>query len=119
MQSTRFDARSGAPVRSASRRRKLWIGAACVTASVVASIGPVGASPPQDDPASGHRSNMGLCSPFLGQAGVRPLVNQLVRDFGAFLPDGPYDNVGELYRIRAQQKPTASAAEECTARPGL
>ena len=27
--------------------------------------------------------------------------------------DGPFDNVGELYRIRAKEKPIASAAEEC------
>ena len=119
MQSTRFDARPGAPVRSPSRRRKLLVGAACLTASVMVSVGPVGAGPPDDSPASGHRSNMGLCSPFLGRAGVRPMVNELVRQFGAFLPDGPYDNVGELYRIRAKQKPTAPAVEECTARPGL
>jgi hypothetical protein len=59
---------------------------------------------------------MGLCSPFLGQLGVRPEVNQLVRELGPVLPDGPFENVGELYRTRAQQHPNASAEVECLAR---
>ena len=119
MTSTSPDAPGVAPDRSRSRRRRLVVAVACLTAALCASVGPVGATPPEPSPASGHRSNMGLCSPFLGQAGVRPMVNELVRDFGPFLPDGPYDNVGALYRIRAKQKPTASAAEECTPRQGL
>lgn len=71
---------------------------------------------PSDTPASGRASNMGVCSPFLGQLGVRPAVNELVRDLGPFLPDGPYDSAGELYRIRAREKPTGSPEEECLAR---
>jgi hypothetical protein len=83
---------------------------------VAASTGVATANDPSETPASGRASNMGVCSPFLGQLGVRPMVNQLVRDLGAFLPDGPYANTGELYRIRAKEKPTASAADECLPR---
>jgi hypothetical protein len=99
-----------------ARSRKLLAGSACAVAMTMVSFTPVAANDPSQTPASGKASNMGVCSPFLGQLGVRPMVNSLVREMGQFLPDGPYANVGELYRIRAKEKPTASAAEECLPR---
>ena len=83
----------------------------CVSAGTASAEGN-----PSDTPASGRASNMGICSPFLGQMGVRAEVNELLREFGPFLPDGPYESPGELYRIRAQEKPTGTPAEECLAR---
>ena len=71
---------------------------------------------PDGGPAQPVVSNMGLCSAFLAQAGVRADVNHLIREFGPFLPDGPYESPGELYRIRAREHPDASAAEECLER---
>ncbi len=76
----------------------------------------VGHAAPDGGPAQPVVSNMGLCSAFLAQAGVRADVNHLIREFGAFLPDGPYLSPGELYRIRAREHPDASAAEECVQR---
>jgi hypothetical protein len=96
-------------------RRSVLVGVMLVCGSVVPGAGIAGANV-DDTPAHGRASNMGLCSPFLGQLGVRPLVNQLVREMGAYLPDGPYENVGELYRVRAKEKPTAPAASECLPR---
>lgn len=103
-----------APVRSRRRRRRAAIAVCVVT--LFASPTVTQAKGPGDTPASGNASNMGLCSAFLGQLGIRSDVNELLRELGAFLPDGPFDNVGELYRIRAKEKPTAPAAEECLPR---
>lgn len=98
-----------------SRRRRLTAISVCVAALLVSPT-VTQAKAPDDTPASGKASNMGLCSAFLGQLGVRSDVNELLRELGPFLPDGPFENVGELYRIRAKEKPTASAAEECLPR---
>jgi hypothetical protein len=86
--------------------------------TIVLGSGPAlgAAKNPGETPAKPVVSNMGLCSPFLGQLGVRPEVNRLVRELGPFLPDGPFDNTGELYRLRAQQHPNATAEQECLAR---
>lgn len=104
-----------APGSSGRNRRRAAI-AVCVVTLLAAPAVTHAADGPGDTPASGKASNMGLCSPFLGQLGIRPSVNALVRELGPFLPDGPFANVGELYRIRAKEKPTASAAEECLPR---
>lgn len=94
--------------------------------ALVAAIAIVGGVPaaasaqdsnPGDTPARGVVSNMGLCSSFLGQLGVRSDVNHLLKELGPFLPDGPFNSPGELYRIRASQHPNASAEEECVQRP--
>ncbi len=99
------------------RARRLLGGVAVVGVALSVSAGSVAAGGgPSDTPASGQASNLGVCSPYLGQLGVRPQVNELVRELGPFLPDGPYDSVGELYRQRAKDKPTGSAPEECLAR---
>ena len=99
-----------------SRRRRRWTAISVCVAALLALPTVTQAKGPGDTPASGNASNMGLCSAFLGQLGSRSDVNELLRELGAFLPDGPFDNVGELYRIRAKEKPTASAAEECLPR---
>ena len=82
------------------------------------AVGPAGTvwADPTDTPAVERVSNMGLCSSFLGQLGARAEVNHLVQEIGPFLPDGPYNNPGELYRIRARQHPNAPAATECLQR---
>jgi len=82
------------------------------------------------EPAPGIRSNMGLCSSFLAglpapvfpPAGTEPLggnarsgVNLIVKDYGWLLDDQPA-SPGELYRVRAQQHPTAPAEVECQQR---
>lgn len=71
---------------------------------------------PDGGPAQDNVSNMGLCSAFLAQIGVRAEVNHLLKEIGPFLPDGPFNSPGELYRIRAHQHPNAPAAAECLAR---
>lgn len=97
--------------------RRVFGGVAVFGVVLCASAGSVVAGDgPSDTPASGRASNLGVCSPYLGQLGVRPEVNELVRELGPFLPDGPYDSVGELYRLRAKDKPTGTAEEECLAR---
>lgn len=88
-----------------------------MTAAAVPATAAGAAQDPGDTPARGAVSNMGLCSAYLGQLGVRADVNELVREFGPFLPDGPFDSPGELYRIRARQHPDASAEQECERRP--
>ena len=98
-------------------RWRLVAGVVIGGATLCVPLGSVSASGnPSETPASGRASNMGVCSPFLGQLGIRPDVNELVRELGPFLPDGPYESAGELYRIRAQEKPTGSPAQECVAR---
>lgn len=95
---------------------------AVATAFVTAGIAIPGAAlaagtNPGTTPAKPVVSNMGLCSAFLGQLGVRDDINHMVKEIGPFLPDGPYNSPGELYRIRARQHPDAPAETECTARP--
>ena len=97
------------------KRRLAASAVATIALSVPIFTASAGAGP-DETPAQGRASNLGVCSPFLGQLGVRPMINHTIRDFGHLLPDGPYDNVGELYRERARQKPTTSAAEECLPR---
>jgi hypothetical protein len=97
-----------------------WRIAAAALCTVLAFSGTgvvsAGASP-SDTPARGQASNMGLCSAYLARLGARSDVNTLIREFGPFLPDGPFDSPGELYRIRAKEHPDASAEEECRQRP--
>ncbi len=71
---------------------------------------------PDGGPGSDHVSNLGLCSAYLAQLGVRDDVNHLLKQIGPQLPDGPYNSPGELYRIRAHEHPDASAAQECVQR---
>ena len=99
------------------RRAAVVVVGAVVTVSALP--GSAGAEPadPGDTPARAVVSNMGLCSAYLGHRGVRSDVNHLVREFGPFLPDGPFDSPGELYRIRARQHPDATAETECVQRP--
>jgi hypothetical protein len=66
---------------------------------------------PGETPAGPVVSNMGLCSAFLGQLGVRDMVNHLIKS-GLFEVDTP----GELYRIRAREHPGRPAEVECLAR---
>jgi hypothetical protein len=89
-----------------------------VAALVIAGALGAGASPavaagndPGDTPAAPVVSNMGLCSAFLGQLGVRDFVNHLIKS-GVFEVDTP----GELYRIRAREHPGRPAEVECLAR---
>jgi hypothetical protein len=96
-------------------RRSHVIACLIIGALVSAPAGSVFADP-DDTPAREHVSNMGLCSAFLAQIGARAEVNHLLKEIGPVLPDGPYNSPGELYRIRAQQHPNASAAQECLQR---
>ena len=95
-------------------------GGAVLVGLTVAAVGvlPAGAPLAQPDggPGQAHVSNMGLCSAFLAQIGARADVNHLIKEIGPFLPDGPFDSPGELYRIRARQHPNAPAAQECLPR---
>ena len=95
-------------------RRMMRVGLCCVAITVLPA-GIVHADP-DGGPAVPVVSNMGLCSPFLAKAGVRADVNHLIREIGPFLPDGPYNSPGELYRIRAREHPNAPAAAECLQR---
>jgi hypothetical protein len=96
-------------------RRSQVIACLAVGTLVIAPAGSAFADP-DDNPAVEHVSNMGLCSAFLAQIGVRAEVNHLLKEIGPLLPDGPYNSPGELYRIRAQEHPNASAAQECLQR---
>jgi hypothetical protein len=96
-------------------RRRHVIACLAIGVLIGAPAGSVFADP-NDTPALEHVSNMGLCSAFLAQIGVRAEVNHLLKEIGPVLPDGPYNSPGELYRIRAQQHPNASAAQECVQR---
>jgi hypothetical protein len=98
------------------RLRRMLAAVAIVALAVPVAVAGTASANPDQTPAHGRARNMGVCSPFLGQLGVRPTINQAIRDFGRFLPDGPYYNVGELYRIRAQEKPTDPADLECLPR---
>lgn len=89
------------------------VGAALAGGAQAASAAPKN---PGQTRAVSHVSNMGLCAPYLGQLGVRPMVNELGRTYGPFLPDGPYENLGELYRTKAHEHPNASAESECVPR---
>jgi hypothetical protein len=97
--------------------RRLTVGV-LIASGLLGGSGVVSAAPqdPGDTPARPAVSNMGLCSAFLGQLGARDDVNHLLKELGPFLPDGPFDNPGELYRIRAGQHPNASAEQECLRR---
>lgn len=93
--------------------------------SVAAAV-PAHAAP---NAAEGTPSNLGLCSPFLAGlpspldpvtgerlgGNARSGVNLLILRYGELQPDA-LSNPGELYRIRAHEHPTASAAEECLPR---
>ena len=59
------------------------------------------------------RSNMGLCSSYLGQLQVRDDVNALIREFGGVLG---ISSPGELYSVRAKQHENGPAAQECSPR---
>jgi hypothetical protein len=59
------------------------------------------------------RSNMGLCSSYLGQLQVRDDVNAIIRQFGDQLGIG---SPGELYRVRAKQHVNGPAEQECSPR---
>ncbi|MEO6651278.1 MAG: hypothetical protein ABIP17_01305 [Ilumatobacteraceae bacterium] len=90
------------------------IGLSCIAMAMLPA-GIVHADP-DGGPAVPVVSNMGLCSPFLAKLGFRADVNHLIREIGAFLPDGPFSSPGELYRIRAREHPNAPAAAECLQR---
>lgn len=100
-------------------RRRRWLPAALVVSGLVLGTAPAAgaARNPGETPARSRVSNMGLCSAYLGQLGARAQVNALVRKLGPFLPDGPFDSPGELYRIRARQHPNSTAELECEQRP--
>jgi hypothetical protein len=57
--------------------------------------------------------NMGVCSAFLGTAGVRDDVNRAIRLHGDQLG---ITSPGELFRVRAQQDVTVPPAQECLPR---
>jgi hypothetical protein len=97
--------------------RELAAGVVCGVLALSGATAADAATNPGETPARGKASNMGLCSAFLGQVGARADVNELLREFGPFLPDGPFDSPGELYRIRAQEHPNADAEDECLQRP--
>jgi hypothetical protein len=85
-----------------------------VLATSLIAVAPTAASQnPGDTPARGEASNMGLCSAFLGQLQARDDVNRILKERGGLLG---IDSPGELYRIRAQEHPDASAADECLQR---
>jgi hypothetical protein len=94
------------------------VGRVIVLGCVAAVLLPVGVAhaDPDGGPAQSRVSNMGLCSAFLAHLGARAEVNHLIREIGPYLPDGPFDSPGELYRIRAREHPDAPAAVECLAR---
>ena len=98
--------------------RRIASVAALAVLCAAAPTGAASAEPtnPGDTPARPVVSNMGMCSAFLGQLGVRSEVNHLLKEIGPFLPDGPYNSPGELYRIRAREHPDAPAAAECVQR---
>ena len=58
-------------------------------------------------------SNMGLCSAYLGQLGVRQDVNHLIKEFGGQLGIA---SPGELYSVRARQATSLAPAQECLRR---
>lgn len=58
-------------------------------------------------------SNMGECSAYLAQMGVRDDVNQLIREYGDVLG---IRNPGELFHARAQQQVNLPPALECLQR---
>jgi hypothetical protein len=58
-------------------------------------------------------TNMGVCSAFLGTAGVRDDVNRAIRQHGAQLG---VSSPGELFRVRARQDVTLPPAQECLPR---
>jgi hypothetical protein len=59
------------------------------------------------------RSNMGLCSSYLGHLQVRDDVNALIREFGGQLGIA---SPGELYSVRAHQHENGPAEQECSPR---
>lgn len=100
-----------------------------LTGSLVGSVGAAVPAYAAPNAPAGTPSNLGLCSPFLAglpspldPATGEPLggnarsgVNLLIVRYGEMQPDG-LSNPGELYRIRAHEHPTASAADECLPR---
>lgn len=104
----------------------------CSLAAGVALAAPASAAADNagGQPATGERSNLGLCSPYLAglDAPVDPFtgevlggnarsgVNLLIKILGPMLPDH-LDTPGELYRVRAQEHPTGPAESECLPRP--
>ena len=70
--------------------------------------------------ADDARSNMGLCSSYLGQMdgnfgpNARAEVNHIIQDMGEVLGIG---SPGELFRIRAQQHINGTPEQECLQRP--
>lgn len=101
----------------ASRRVAVSVMGVILVVAALPGAASAEARDPGETPARAVVSNMGLCSAYLGQIGVRSDVNHLVKDLGPVLPDGPFDSPGELYRIRARQHPNASAEAECVQRP--
>ncbi len=108
--------------------RAVALAAAAVAVTALASAAPAQAA--AGGSTDGARSNLGLCSPFLAglPAPVDPVtgatlggnarsgVNLLIQRYGEQQPDH-LANPGQLYRVRAHEHPTDSAAEECLPRP--
>ena len=111
---------------------RLWgrAGALVTTLVLTGAVGGVAQADTVSDPASGQRSNLGLCSPYLGSlpppvdpvtgealgGNARSGVNLLILRYGESLPDH-LANPGQLYSVRAHEHPTTTAAEECLPRP--
>ncbi|MDQ3822080.1 MAG: hypothetical protein M3321_02430 [Actinomycetota bacterium] len=88
--------------------RKTVRASAC--ALVVAGAG-VLAGPAAAD--NDGRSNMGLCSSYLGHLQVRDDVNAIIRELGDRLGIA---SPGELYSVRARQHENGPAEQECSPR---
>ena len=107
--------------------RRRWVRPAAALVLVTGSVAL--AAPASAEPPPGARSNLGLCSPFLAGlpaptdpvtgevlgGNARSGVNQLIIRYGELQPDA-LQNPGDLYKIRAREHPTDSAAEECLPR---
>jgi hypothetical protein len=79
--------------------------------ALVVAGGAVVAGPAAAD--NDGRSNMGLCSSYLGHLQVRDDVNALIREFGDQLGIA---SPGELYSVRAHQHENGPAEQECSPR---
>jgi hypothetical protein len=88
-----------------------------LTAAVLAlGLVPGGAAAATDPATTAWQAgatNMGVCSAFLGTAGVRDDVNRAIRHHGDRLG---VQSPGELFRVRARQDVTVPPAQECLPR---
>lgn len=98
-------------------------------AATLFAAAPASATTDSAGPPPGAPSNMGLCSPFLASlpavvdpftgetlgGNARSGVNLLIKRYGHLQPDQLH-SPGQLYRVRAQEHPTAPAEEECLPR---